>query len=207
MAAGTPELLVAITGASGSAYGVRLVARTCALVEEVHLIVSRHGAQVLAHELGAPFDLARPSLRPFLGHDPENLRFLHPDDLMAACASGSRVPGAMVIIPASMGTVARLAAGLADDLVTRAAAVVLKERRRLILVPRETPLNLIQLRNLTTLAEAGATILPACPGFYHHPQTLDELIDFIVGRVLDHLGLPAPQPRWQPDAPGATDAA
>lgn len=207
MAAGAPDLVVAITGASGSIYGVRLVQRAAPLVRSLHLIVSRHGAAVMAHELGAPYDFQRPSLQPFLGFHPENVHCLQPDDLFAACASGSSAPSAMVVIPASMGTVARIAAGLAGDLIARAADVVLKERRRLILVPRETPLNRIHLRNLAAAADAGATILPACPGFYHHPQTVDDLVEFVVGRVLDHLGLPYPQARWRGANPEAADVA
>lgn len=190
------RLLVAITGASGSAYGLRLIERAAPLVGRVSVVVSRAGAQVIAHEMGAPFDLDRPSLRPFLGREPENVRFHHPDNLFAACASGSSAPEAMVVVPCTMGTAARIAAGTADDLIGRAADVALKERRKLILVPRETPFSLIHLRNLTALTEAGALVLPACPGFYHHPQSVDDLVDFVVGRILDHLGLPNPQPRW-----------
>ncbi|HHX39186.1 MAG TPA: UbiX family flavin prenyltransferase [Armatimonadetes bacterium] len=190
------ELLVAITGASGSIYGLRLIERAAPLVQRVSVVVSRSGARVIAHEMGAPFDLEQPSLRPFLGREPGNVRIYHPDDLFAPCASGSSAPEAMVVVPCTMGTAARIAAGTAEDLIGRAADVVLKERRRLILVPRETPLNLIHLRNLTALTEAGAVILPACPGFYHHPRSVEELVDFVVGRILDHLGLPNPQARW-----------
>ena len=124
------------------------------------------------------------------------MRLFRPEDMTAPCASGSGAARAMVIVPCSMSTVARIAAGLADDLIGRAADVALKERRRLIVVPRETPLNLVHLRNLTAVTEAGATVLPASPGFYHRPQSLDELVEFIVGRVLDHLDLPFPQKRW-----------
>ncbi|HOJ19922.1 MAG TPA: flavin prenyltransferase UbiX [Armatimonadota bacterium] len=190
------ELLVAITGASGSVYGLRLIERAAPLVRRISVVVSRAGARVIAHEMGTPFDLEQPSLRAFLGRDPDNVRFHHPDDLFAPCASGSSAPDAMVVVPCTMGTAARIAAGIAEDLIGRAADVVLKEHRQLILVPRETPLNLIHLRNLTTLAEAGALILPACPGFYHHPRSIEELVDFVVGRILDHLGLPNPQARW-----------
>lgn len=185
---GAPDFLIAITGASGSVYGVRLLEQLIADAErEIHLVVSRRGAQVIAHELGCRFDPEHPSAAALFGHEPKNVRLFHPDDLTAPCASGLGAPRAMVIIPCSMGTAARIAAGLANDLITRAADVVLKERRTLILVVRETPLSLLHLRHLTTLAEAGAIVLPACPGFYHHPQTIDDLIAFIVERVMEHL--------------------
>ena len=191
-----PDLLIAITGASGSVYGVRLLEEAAALAGEVHLVVSRRGAQVMAHELGSAFDVEHPDVLAVAGRALPNVRAFHPDDLTAPCASGSGAPRAMVIIPCSMGTAARIAAGLADDLIARAADVALKERRKLILVVRETPLSLVHLRNLTALTEAGAVVLPASPGFYHRPQTVDDLVDFVVGRVMDHLELPYPQPRW-----------
>ncbi len=191
-----PDLLIGITGASGSIYGVRLLEAVASLVAEVHVVVSARGAEVMNHELGLAFDAAHPSCRALLGRQVENVRLFRPEDMTAPCASGSGAARAMVIVPCSMSTVARIAAGLADDLIGRAADVALKERRRLIVVPRETPLNLVHLRNLTAVTEAGATVLPASPGFYHRPQSLDELVEFIVGRVLDHLDLPFPQKRW-----------
>jgi len=200
MSQALPELLVAITGASGSIYGLRLIERASPLVEQVLVVVSHAGAQVLAHERKAPFDLDRPSLRPFLSRELPNVRFLHPDDLFASCASGSSAPAAMVVAPCTMGTVGRIAAGTAEDLIGRAADVMLKERRKLVLVPRETPLSLIHLRNLVAVTEAGALVLPACPGFYHHPASVVEMVDFVVGRVLDQLGLPNAQQRWGSEA-------
>jgi 4-hydroxy-3-polyprenylbenzoate decarboxylase len=129
-----------------------------------------------------------------------SVRILEPNDMFTPPASGSYRHDGMVIAPCSMGTAGRIASGVSDDLITRAADVCLKERRPLILVARETPLSLIHLRNLTALTEAGATIMPACPAFYHGPATIEDLVDTVVVRVLRHLGLPCPGAReWQAD--------
>ena len=171
------RVIVAITGASGSIYAQRLLDALDPAEHEVHLVLSRYAPVVLREEL--PDGLR---LRP--GVVTHNLRSMD-----APFASGSNAFDAMAVIPCSMGTLGRIAHGLSDDLLLRAADVMLKERRRLILVPRETPLNLIHLRNLELLFLAGATILPANPSFYSRPQTLEALADTVVARVLDHLGV------------------
>lgn len=180
------RIIVAITGASGSLYAQRLLDALNPADHEVHVILSRYAPAVLTEEL--PDGL---QLRP--GVVQHNLRSMN-----APFASGSNAFDAMVVIPCSMGTLGRIAHGLSEDLLLRAADVMLKERRRLILVPRETPLNLIHLRNLELLLLAGATILPANPSFYHRPATIEAVADTVVARVLDHLGLPQTlAPRWR----------
>ena len=190
--------IVALTGASGAAYGRRLVAVLCAAGHDVELIMTAAGFTVLSHELdwddqtyqgegGLPGRCAR-FFRPAGAPGAVRLHPIH--DLMDDLASGSEAVRAMVVIPCTMGRVATIAAGASADLLERAADVTLKEGRPLILVPRETPLSLIHLRNLTALVEAGAVVLPAMPGFYHHPAGLSDLVDFVVAKVLGRLGLP-----------------
>jgi len=189
------SLVIAITGASGSVYGLRLLERAAERVEQVNLVVSRQGARVLRHETSVEVNLEAVTIRAPAVAQVSNLRALdrvrlyHPDDLEASFASGSNACDAMAIIPCSMGTAGRIAAGISNDLITRAADVMLKERRPLVLVPRETPLNLIHLRNLTALCEAGAVILPAMPAFYARPERIEDLVDFVVERALRHLGI------------------
>jgi len=183
------SLLVCITGASGAAYGRRFALAALEHFEPLHLVVSPRGAEVIAHELGFRVDLDRLDLGGLFGSDDARVRLWRPDDMNAPFASGSGACDATVIVPCSMGTVGRIASGTSDNLIVRAADVALKEGRRLILVPRETPLNLIHLRNLTGLAEAGAIVMPACPGFYDRPTTALELVDFMVMRILLRLGI------------------
>lgn len=184
------QIVVAITGASGSIYGVRLVEELLKASCRVTLLATRCGFDVLAHETGLNWNgtlterLAR--MRDYFGAD-TRLEHYSEDDLFAPVASGSSAPDAVVICPCSMGTAGRIAAGLASNLVERVADVALKERRDLILVPRETPFNRIHLENLLRLAQAGAHILPAMPAFYHRPRTIDDLVTFVVGRILDSL--------------------
>ena len=183
--------IVVITGASGSAYGLRL-AEQLLRAGEVTLIFTRTGAEVTAYELGLslPATGAREMVLAFLELRPDlPLRVVDADDMFDAVASGSSAADAMVVAPASMGFCASVAAGLGSDLAERAADVMLKERRPLVFVPRETPLNLIHLRNLTTLAEAGAVIVPAMPAFYQRPASVDDMVNFVVGKVLDTLGI------------------
>jgi len=185
------RITLAWTGASGLGYGLRLL--DCLLTAACHvdLMVSQAARIVARQELdlalpGDPSELAALLSRRL----PDTPGVLHAHGeraWFAAPASGSNPADAMVVCPCSMGSLAAIAHGLADNLIERAADVMLKERRPLILVPRETPFSLIHLRNMTALAEAGATLLPANPGFYPRPQHVGELIDFVVARILDHL--------------------
>ena len=180
------RIVIAITGASGSLYAQRLLDALDPVEHEVHLVLSKYATAVLQEELPGGLQVRS-------GVTQHNLRTMH-----VPFASGSNTADAMVVIPCSMGTLGRIAHGLSDDLILRSADVMLKERKRLILVPRETPLNLIHLRNLELLLLAGATILPANPSFYSRPSTLTELADTVVARVLDHLGVAHRLlPRWQ----------
>jgi flavin prenyltransferase len=192
-------LVIAITGASGTVYAQRLLQRALEHFESVGLTISRHAFRVMQEELllkVAPADF-RPEM--LLPGTPgvERVYYHGPHDFDAPFASGSAAPDALVVVPCSMGTLGRIAAGTSDDLLTRAADVMLKERRKLILVPRETPLSLIHLRNMLAVTEAGAVVMPAAPGFYHRPQTVEELVDFVVSRILDHLEVRDPKAkRW-----------
>ncbi len=189
-------LVVAITGASGAPYGIRLLEQLLVAGRRVSLIVSSHGFRLLRTESEVG-DLA--GLREAVGAARfDRLVTVYDDnDRGAAPASGSSLAGGMVICPCSMGTLASIAAGTSRSLVERAADVALKERRPLLLVTRETPLSLIHLENMRRLTMAGAVVMPAAPGFYHRPTTVAELVDFIVARALDHLGVPNTlSPRW-----------
>ncbi len=195
MTASPHPLIVALTGASGAPYGVRLLDVLARARVPVELIISSHGWRLLETETGIHDDAA---LRARTGGDWASVRVHPDDDRGAAPASGSFRTRGMVICPCSMGTVAAIAGGTSRSLVERAADVTLKERRRLVVVPRETPLSLIHLRNLVTITEAGATVLPAAPGFYHQPSAIEQLVDFVVQRVLDQFELDIPlAPRWQ----------
>lgn len=186
------DLVMAITGASGAPYAVRLLQVLLQADRTVHLTVSPAGAQVLAYELGRPISLEPFSASSILGHECRTEGLVYHDyrDFRAGIASGSFPTAGMVICPCSMGTAAAVAHGLSQNLIHRAADVHIKERRPLVLVPRETPLSAIQLRNLATCADAGAVVLPASPAFYTRPHGLQDLVDFIVGRVCDHLAVP-----------------
>lgn len=179
-------VVLAITGASGAPYAVRLLQQLVEREVPTWLIVSSHGFRLLATESDIP-DL--PTLRERVGASAFDacVTVFDDNDRGAAPASGSARSSGMVVCPCSMGTVSAIAHGTSRSLVERAADVALKERRKLILVPRETPLSLIHLENLTQVTRAGATVIPAAPGFYHKPASIDDLVDFIVARVLDHL--------------------
>ncbi len=193
------KIIVAICGASGAIYGVRLVRALLMLPVEVHLIVSSAGRLVMTQELGA----AENSMDAFLKaqgavfHERAVLYETDPDDFMAGPASGSFHHDGMVVIPCSMNTLASVANGLTRNLIHRAADVSLKEKRPLILAVRETPLNLIHLENMVRAAQAGATVLPLSPGFYFHPQRIEDLVDALVEHVMAHLGIAYPgMRRW-----------
>lgn len=184
------KLVVAMTGASGAIYTQRLLDRLDSTTHEIHFIATRHAREVGQLELPKGDLVVRPEVTQ---HDENGSMFV-------PFVSGSAKFDAMVIIPASMGTVGRIASGVSDTTIARAADVFLKERRQLIIVPRESPFNLIHLRNLVTLTEAGATIIPASPSFYSKPKSIDELVDTIIARVLDHLGIEHHLvKRWQSD--------
>jgi 4-hydroxy-3-polyprenylbenzoate decarboxylase len=218
----TPDakpLVLALTGASGAPYAVRLLQVLAQSGREVHLVMSRAAAEVLRDEVdinvdpdhfdssmfidavlsdtghqasGPPPPARRDSEASALRPRPPAtwLQYHHYTDWSAGIASGSFLTDGMVICPCSMSTLGAIAGGLSTNLIQRAADVHLKERRKLILVPRETPLNLIQLENMTQCVRAGAVVLPAMPGWYHRPQSLDDLVNFVVGRICDQLGVP-----------------
>ncbi|HEX2952102.1 MAG TPA: UbiX family flavin prenyltransferase [Armatimonadota bacterium] len=175
-----PKILLAVTGATGAIYARRVLHALLQREELVGLTLSAYGQQIVDSELGQADD----PVSAVLGYDEQRVIFYPRDRYDGPFATGSESWQAMLIVPCSMGTVGRIASGISTDLITRAADVALKEKRKLILVPRETPLNLIHLRNLTTLAEAGAIVVPPAPGFYQHPQTMDDLINFVVERIV-----------------------
>ena len=178
--------MLAITGASGAPYGVRLLEVLARHRVPVWLIVSSHGMRLLDAECGIG---SLDALREATGGDWASVVPFSDSDRGALPASGSQPTRGMVICPCSMGTVAAVATGTSRSLVERAADVTLKERRKLVLVPRETPLSLVHLRNLVAVTEAGGVVIPAAPGFYHRPSSVGELVDFVVQRVLDQLEL------------------
>src|SRR4051812_39762243 len=189
-------IVVAITGASGAPYAVRLLQALVERGQRVSLIVSDHGVRLLQTET----DIASvDALRDHVGAGAWDavVRVYDDRDRGAAPASGSALSAGMVICPCSMGTMSAIAVGASRSLVERAADVTLKERRRLVLVPRESPYSTIHLENMLSLTRAGAVILPASPGFYHRPRTISDLVDFVVARVLDQLGVEQSLvPRW-----------
>lgn len=180
------RILIAITGASGVLYTQRLLDNLDAAQHELHLIMSNYAHAVVAQEL--PKGLRLPA-----GTQTHSLKSMN-----APFASGSNPLDAMVIIPCTMGTLGRIAHGFSEDVLLRAADVMLKEKKKLILVPREMPLSLVHIKNFELLALAGATIIPANPSFYTLPKTVEQVVDTVVARVLDHLGVPQNLvPRWQ----------
>ncbi|MCS7079552.1 MAG: UbiX family flavin prenyltransferase [Chloracidobacterium sp.] len=189
------HLTIAVTGASGAIYAQRLLHYLDASpdVARIHLVISALGATVIREELQLPVTgVKQRDAEVLLGRPTTKITLLPAKDVGAAIASGSYPCDGMAIVPCSMGSLGYIAAGIARDLIHRAADVMLKERRTLILVPRETPFNAIHLENLLRVARAGALILPACPGFYHRPQSISELVDHLVFRIMAHLGVPHP---------------
>ncbi len=184
--------IVAITGASGAAYAVALIDALLRDSCRVWLSISPAGAQVIQQELGRCVDLQNfqlSSLVPPSSEHAGTLEYFSHHDLLAPMASGSARCDGMVVCPCSGGTLSAIAHASSGNLIQRAADVQLKERRKLILVPRETPLSIPQIENMLRCAQAGATVLPAMPGFYHAPQSIDDLVNFVVGRILDQLGI------------------
>jgi len=173
------ELVIALTGASGVVYGIQLLKVLRDLKVKTHLIISDPAKVIIKHEL----KLDVKEIEKFADF------VYNPSDLTAPIASGSYKVNGMVIVPCSMKTLSAIVSGYADNLIVRAADCMLKEKRPLILVPRETPLSIIHLRNMVKAAEAGAIIIPAMPAFYHRPKTIEDLVNFVVGKILDILGI------------------
>ena len=185
------RILLALSGASGAIYGLRLARELARRDVELTLTATPSGRLVCREETGLDLsgDPAEAGIRlaSHLGLEAA-IRVVAPDDLFFASASGSAAPDAMIVCPCSMGTLGRIAAGISANLIERSADVMLKEHRPLLLAPRETPLSEIHLENMLRLARAGARIIPAMPAFYHQPRTLDDMIDFVVGKILDQAG-------------------
>jgi 4-hydroxy-3-polyprenylbenzoate decarboxylase len=204
------ELTVAITGASGSIYAHRTLIHLAAsgAVERINLIMSQSAQTVARVELGADLREADDKrINEWLGLPPDSrlVRLHRLDNLAATPASGSHIQAGMIIVPCSMGTLGAIASGAGTNLIHRAADVTLKEGRKLVIVPRETPLNAIHLENMLRLAHAGARILPASPGFYHRPDSILSLVDHLVFRILDQFGVPHSQAtRWKGDEKAVT---
>ena len=191
----TKTICLALTGASGMPYGLRLLDCLLEAGCKVQLLYSQAAQVVAKQEMDVdlpsrPADTKAALLARIPAANPENLAVYGREEWFAPVASGSNPPDAMIVCPCSMGTLAAIAQGLADNLIERAADVVLKEGRKLVLVPRETPFSAIHLENMLRLSRAGAVILPPSPGFYQHPQSVQDIVDFVVARVLDQVGVP-----------------
>ena len=187
------RVLVGVTGASGAIYTQRLLQHLCRYQVQTHLIMSPYASQVIEAELPGGLVL------------PDKVQLHQSKSMNLPFASGSNPPDAMVVVPCSMGTLARIAQGTSEDAMLRCADVALKERRKLILVTRETPLNLIHIRNMEAVTEAGGVIMPASPHFYHQPKTIEEIADTVVVRILDHIGVQHQVgSRWQQQLPEAS---
>ena len=204
------RVTLAMTGATGAQYALRLLDCLVREEREVHFLISKAAQLVQATETDVVFPAKPQAMQQFLteytGAAAGQIRVYGKEDWMAPAASGSGAPTAMVVVPCSTGTLSAIASGACNNLIERAADVVLKERRQLILVPRESPLSSIHLENMLKLSNLGVTILPASPGFYHQPQTIDDLIDFIVARILNCLNIPQDMlPRWGEQHRGSSD--
>lgn len=186
------RLIVGITGASAGIYGVRLLE---VLIQhediEVHLTISASGARALSEELQIEVDLDNFELESLIGVSSHRVVYHHESDIAASIASGSFRTEGMIVVPCSMGSLAAIANGISRNLIQRAADVCIKERRKLVLVPRETPLSSIHLENMLKLSRMGVCILPAMPGFYHFPKDVDDLLNFVVTKILDQFGIDA----------------
>ena len=183
-------MIVGITGASAVIYGVRLLEVLSSHDDiEVHLTISKSGARALWEELKIEIDIEDFKIEPLIGVAAENIVYHHESDIGASIASGSFRTEGMIVVPCSMGTVASIASGISRNLVQRAADVCIKERRRLVIVPRETPLSSIHLENMLKLSRVGVCVLPAMPGFYHFPKSVDDQINFVVTKILDQFDI------------------
>ncbi|MDP8011200.1 MAG: UbiX family flavin prenyltransferase [Thermoplasmata archaeon] len=177
------KIIIGVTGASGISYALRLIDL---LKEEKYLIITENAKKIMKYETGMDYKILEKKVK----------KIYDDNDLFAPVASGSTKFDAFVVIPASMNTIAKFAGGISDTLITRVFSVSLKEKRKIIIVPRETPLNSINLENMKKLSDLGVVVMPASPGFYLKPKTIDDLLDFIVFRILDHLGIEGDYPRW-----------
>ena len=204
------RVTLAMTGASGAQYGLRLLDCLVREEREVHFLISKAAQLVLATETDVTLPPKPQAMQQFLseytGASAGQIRVYDKEDWMAPAASGSGAPTAMVVVPCSTGTLSAIAAGACNNLIERAADVAIQERRQLILVPREAPFSSIHLENMLKLSNLGVTILPASPGFYHQPQSIDDLIDFVVARILNCLNIPQDMlPRWGEQHRGSRD--
>ncbi|MBD1565399.1 flavin prenyltransferase UbiX [Vibrio sp. S12_S33] len=201
-------ITLAFTGASGAPYGLRLLECLLAADYQVYLLISSAARVVLATEHGLKLpsgsEAAKAALVEHLHCDADKLIVCGKEDWFSPVASGSAAPKQMVVCPCSAGSVAAIAHGMSDNLIERAADVIMKERGQLLLVVRETPFSTLHLENMLKLSQMGVTIMPAAPGFYHQPQSIEDLVDFMVARILDHLGVEQGLvPRWGYDQRGA----
>lgn len=205
------KILLGISGASGALYGVRTGAALLAGGVELHLLVTKTAWEILAEEIpGEPpppsLEARRQWIARLLSAPPGKCRLHREDDFRIPFVSGSNPPDAVVIAPCSMGMLGRIACGVSTSVLERCADVALKEKKPLVLVPRETPFSSIHLENMLALSRAGAEILPACPAFYHRPASVEDLVDFVVARILSRVGVSAAvNPRWGADQGGKVD--
>jgi 4-hydroxy-3-polyprenylbenzoate decarboxylase len=191
------NIIIGITGASGVVYGQRLLQFLCKKRYTIHLLISDAAALIIKHELGIDLHHNYPNFREFLDYTTDNVISYKNSDIGATIASSRYHVKAMVIVPCSMNTLCSVAHGISNNLIQRAASVTLKERRKLVLVPRETPLSSIHLEAMVKLSSVGACILPAMPGFYHNPKTITDQVDFVVAKILDVLDIKhALVPEW-----------
>lgn len=195
------KITIAITGASGSAYALRLIECLIAADYQLYVLCSSAARVVFDTEVNLKLPSSPSAAGEFLTEKftakPEQITFFGKEEWFSPVASGSAAPKKMIVCPCSTGTLAAISQGMSDNLIERAADVVIKERGQLILLPRETPYSTIHLQNMLTLSQMGVTIMPASPGFYHNPTSINDLVDFMVGRILDHLNIEQSiMPRW-----------
>lgn len=181
------NVIVGITGASGVIYAQRLLQVFCRKEFNIHLVISDAAVLVIKHELGVDLHYKQPNLAEFLGYATDNIVYYNNSDIGATIASGRYPIKVMVIVPCSMNTLCSIAHGISNNLIQRAASITMKEGRKLVVVPRETPLSSIHLEAMLKLSSAGVRILPAMPGFYHNPKTVADQVDFVVAKILDVL--------------------